>query len=399
MSLSDSVSSIFSSKNSVSQRAGAYRTNLSEPLTYQSFIPRPLPPDPPLEMDDSLLLQLIQTREAIASLDQVSVRIPDLDYFISSYVYKEALISSQIEGTQATLEDIFDPDRDELENLNVADVVNYIRALHDAIDQLANLPLCNRLLRRTHGVLLEGVRGENKEPGSFRTSQNWLGGQGSTLQTARYIPPNPADMEEAMGDLEAYIHQEDGMDPLLKAGLLHYQFETIHPFLDGNGRIGRMLITLYWLQAGIIQRPALYLSYFLKANQLEYYDRLTEVRTKGAFEAWLVFFLKATEIGAKDALQTIDALMALQARAQSFTDGLGKAGKNVGRVLTYLESHPIIAIAKTAEDLNLSYNTVAKAVDRLIDAGFLQPRGRGKRNRIFAYEPYLAILRPGTVAT
>lgn len=398
MSLSDPVSSIFSSKNSVSQRAGAYRTNLSGALTYQSFIPSPLPPDPPLEMDDSFLRQLIQTKEAIASLDQVSVRIPDLDYFISSYVYKEALISSQIEGTQATLEDIFDPDREELENLNVTDVVNYIRALHYAIDQLSNLPLCNRMLRRTHGILLEGVRGENKEPGSFRTSQNWLGGQGGNLHTARYIPPNPADMEKAMGDLEAYIHQEDGMDPLLKAGLLHYQFETIHPFLDGNGRIGRMLITLYWLQAGIIQRPALYLSYFLKANQLEYYDRLTEVRTKGAFEAWLVFFLKATEIGAKDALHTIDALMALLARAQSFTDGLGKAGKNVGRVLTYLESHPIIAIAKTAEDLNLSYNTVAKAVDRLIDAGFLQQGGRGKRNRIFAYEPYLAILRPGTVA-
>lgn len=268
----------------MNNRAGCLVTNLSGEMAYQSFRPNPLPPEPPIEMSNELIAKLIDANRRLATLDGLSSRIPNMDLFVSMYVRKEALLSSQIEGTQCTLDDILNPFAEENTNLNVSDVVNYIRAEEYAINRLQTLPLCNRLIKETHAVLMEGVRGQEKNPGEFRYSQNWIGGQGSTLRNARYIPPNPEDMVDAMSDLEKYMNGEDSLDPLIQAALIHYQFETTHPFLDGNGRVGRLLITLFLMEKKILSAPSLYISYFLKMNRVEYYDRMTQVRKTGDYE-------------------------------------------------------------------------------------------------------------------
>lgn len=277
----------------MNNRAGHYKSNLSGEMTYKSFVPNPLPPSPPIELTEDIIALLVKANSQLAVLESVATRIPNVELFVSMYVRKEALMSSQIEGTQATLEDVLDPMLDANTNRNVADVVNYIKATEFAINRLQALPLCNRLIKETHAVLMEGVRGQEKSPGEFRYSQNWIGGQGSTLKNARYIPPSPDDMLDAMSDLEKYINADDDLDALIRAALIHYQFETIHPFLDGNGRVGRLLITLFLMEKRVLSTPALYISYFLKKNRVEYYDRMTEVRTKGNYEQWVKFFLQA----------------------------------------------------------------------------------------------------------
>ena len=286
----------------MNNRAGCFVTNLSGEMAYQSFRPNPLPPEPPIEMSGELIAKLVDANKKLAALDGLSSRIPNMDLFVSMYVRKEALLSSQIEGTQCTLDDILNPFAEENTNLNVSDVVNYIRAEEFAIERLQTLPLCNRLIKETHAVLMEGVRGQEKSPGEFRYSQNWIGGQGSTLRNARYIPPNPEDMINAMSDLEKYMNSEDTLDPLIQAALIHYQFETTHPFLDGNGRVGRLLITLFLIEKKILSTPSLYISYFLKMNRVEYYDRMTQVRKTGDYEQWVLFFLQALSDSAEDAI-------------------------------------------------------------------------------------------------
>ena len=231
-----------------------------------------------------MVSQLTSATKALATLDTLSSYIPNMNLFVSMYVRKEALLSSQIEGTQATLEDVLDPLIEKNANQNVADVVNYIKAAEFALERMNTLPLCNRLIKETHAVLMSGVRGQEKNPGEFRTSQNWIGAAGSSLKNARYIPPNPEDMTDAMSDLEKYINSDDSLDVLIQAALLHYQFETIHPFLDGNGRVGRLLITLFLMEQGALNSPALYISYYLKKNRIEYYDRMSEVRNKDNYE-------------------------------------------------------------------------------------------------------------------
>ena len=377
-------------------RAGELKRNLSGEAAYDSFVPAPLPPEPPIGMDAEMVGLLVRANRQVAELDGISSRIPDMPLFVSMYVRKEALMSSQIEGTQATLEDVLDPMLEANANRDVSDVVNYIRATDYAVNRLQTLPLCSRLLRETHAVLMEGVRGKEKYPGEFRRSQNWIGGPGSTLKTARYIPPSPEDMETAMSDLEKYINGQDGQDELIRAALIHYQFETIHPFLDGNGRIGRLLVTLYLMERKVLTTPALYLSYFLKRNRLEYYDRMTEVRRSGDYEQWIRFFLQAVEECARDAIETVNRLTALHEKNAAVIAGMGRASKNAMLVFRYLEANPIIDIRKTAEALDLSFNTVASAVRRLAEAGILVQTGAASRNRTFVYEAYLAILRNGT---
>lgn len=380
----------------MNNRAGHLKTNLSGEMAYQSFVPNPLPPMPPIEMTDDMLELLIKANSQLAVLESVATRIPNVDLFVSMYVRKEALMSSQIEGTQATLEDVLDPMIEGNTNRNVADVVNYIKATEFALKRLKELPLCNRLIKETHAVLMEGVRGQEKNPGEFRYSQNWIGGQGSTLRNARYIPPSPDDMTEAMSDLEKYINADDKMDALIRAALIHYQFETIHPFLDGNGRVGRLLITLFLMEKKVLTTPALYISYFLKKNRVEYYDRMTEVRSKGNYEQWVKFFLQALMESAEDATSTIDELTALHDKNAAVIAEMGRASKNVMLVFDYLEKNPIIEIGKTAESLGITFNTTSGAVKRLTDAGILKQTTSVNRNRTFAYEDYLAILRKGT---
>ena len=350
-------------------RAGQYRMNLSGEAAYESYVPNPLPPNPEINIDTEMLSLLIRANKAISNLDSISSYIPDMEMFVSMYVRKEALMSSQIEGTQATLEDILDPLIDQNTNRDVVDVVNYIRAAEYAIKRLDTLPLCNRLIRETHAVLMENVRGQERNPGEFRKSQNWIGGQGSTLKNARYVPPNTVDMVEAMSDLEKYMHSEDELDVLIKAALIHYQFETIHPFLDGNGRVGRLLIPLYLMENKVLKTPALYISYYLKKNRIEYYDRMTEVRRNGNYEQWIRFFLTAVFESAEDAIIAVNQLAALSDQNRDIVKKMGRASKNGLLLLKYLEKNPIIDIGKTAAALNLSYNTVSSAVKRLQNAG------------------------------
>ena len=337
---------------------------------------------------------MVKANRQIALLEGISSRIPNIDLFISMYVRKEALMSSQIEGTQATLEDILDPENNT--NRPVGDVVNYIKATDFAINRLKELPLCNRLIKEAHKVLLAGVRGQNKCPEEFRHSQNWIGGAGSTLQNARYIPPSVEDMQQAMSDLEKYINAEDNLDVLIRAGLIHYQFETIHPFLDGNGRIGRLLITLFLMEQKVLTTPALYISYFLKKNRIEYYDRMNEVRLKGNYEQWIKFFLEAVYESAKDAVETIDKLTALHDKNCARIANLGRRAKNGMRVFEYLESNPIIEIKKTSQELNIAFNTISSVIKDLINIGVLEQTSTQSRNRTFAYKEYLEILKEGT---
>jgi len=378
-------------------RSGTFRSNLSGEAAYKSFIPSPLPPVPEIVMDENLTKALIAANSRLAVLEELTSKIPDMALFVSMYVRKEALMSSQIEGTQATLEDVLDPMDSSNANKNVAEVINYIRATEYAINRLQTLPLCTRLIKETHAVLMNGVRGQERNPGEFRHSQNWIGSQGSTIKNARYIPPCPDDMVTALSDLEKYINNDnDGYDSLIKAALIHYQFETIHPFLDGNGRIGRLLITLYLIEAKVISSPALYISYFLKRNRIEYYDRLTEVRNKGNYEQWILFFLTAVRECADDAIATVYALSALHEKNVCLINTLGKSRTNARMLFDYLETSPIIDISQTSKSLGLSFNTVSAAVKKLINSGILVQTENRNRNRTFAYSQYIDILRNGT---
>ncbi|MCM1004267.1 MAG: Fic family protein [Candidatus Gastranaerophilales bacterium] len=380
----------------MNNRAGTYKNNLSGEMAYKSFMPASLPPKPPIELTNEIVEILVKANKQLALLEGIASRIPNMNLFISMYVRKEALMSSQIEGTQATLEDVLDPNLEENTNRPVGDVVNYIKATDYAINRLKELPLCNRLIKEAHEVLLQGVRGQNKSPGEFRHSQNWIGAAGCNLLNARYVPPSVEDMKQAMSDLEKYINEDDTLDVLIRAGLIHYQFETIHPFLDGNGRIGRLLITLFLMEKKVLTTPALYISYFLKKNRIEYYDRMNEVRLKGNYEQWIKFFLEAVYESAKDATETIDKLVALHDKNCAKVEKLGRRAKNAIRVFEYLESNPIIEIQKTCKELGIAFNTMSSIVKDLTSIGVLVQTSTQSRNRTFAYREYLEILKEGT---
>lgn len=381
----------------MANRAGKAVQNLSGEFAYSSFYPQPLPPKPNIEIDEEMRELLIDAHKKLALLDGLSDRIPNKDLFISMYVRKEALVSSQIEGTQCTLDDVLNPEIDENANADVSDVVNYVRAINYAIERLNDLPLCNRLIRETHMVLMNSVRGGDKTPGEFRTSQNWIGGAGSTLKNARYIPPNPQDMIECMSDFEKFMNEEDGMDPLITAALLHYQFETIHPFLDGNGRVGRLLITLYLIGANVISSPVLYLSCYLKSNRIEYYDRMSEVRRAGNYEQWIKFFLRGIAETAEDATETIDRLNALHRKNEAkLADVPTRSRQNIMNLFAYIERNPIIERVKTASALGLSRNGLANYITILCNKDILKYSAKSGKALIFAYEEYLDILRKDT---
>ena len=376
-------------------RAGEYISNLTGGTAYLSFRPAPLPPSPPQDPETTALL--VEANRRVAQLDALTSRIPAIGLFVAMYVRKEALVSSQIEGTQCTLDDLLDPGVEANANADVSDVVNYVKAIEYAIERQKTLPLCNRLIRETHAVLLAGVRGSEKTPGEFRTTQNWIGPRGCTLRNARYVPPNAEDMLASMSDLEAYFNSDDGVDPLIRAAWIHYQFETIHPFLDGNGRLGRLLITLFLMQSGVLSAPALYISCYLKTNRVEYYDRMTEVRKSGDYEQWVRFFLRAVAETAADAVATIDELYALHARSAAAVSGeTPRVAARLELLLGYLEQNPIIDTKKTADALGFSYNATAKYVDILCKKGILSQTAKSGKARIYSYADYLSILRKDT---
>ena len=377
-------------------RAGKYVDNLTGEAAYQSFKPNPLPPIPEIEMDEEIVRLLVDANKQLVKLDTASQLISNADLFISMYVRKEALISSQIEGTQCTLDDVLDPEVETNTNLDVSDVINYVKATQYALKRLEKLPLCCRLIREVHEVLMEGVRGQDKTPGEFRYSQNWIGPANCLLKDARYVPPNVEDMQNAMSDLEKFINENVDYDPLIRVALIHYQFETVHPFLDGNGRIGRLLILLYLMEQGLLAKPVIYISYFFKKNQVEYYDRISEVRRSGNFEQWIRFFLEAVSKAASDSLEAIRQLSALHDRNIEKLPKTTRSKDNLRAVFEYIEQYPIIDIKKTAKELEVSYNTVATAVKKLVEIGILQETTNAARNRVFAYEEYLGIMRRDT---
>jgi len=377
-------------------RAGEVVVNMSGEASYNSFRPAPLPPRPALAVNDEILKLLVDANRRLAQLDTAAQLIPNDKLFVTMYVRKEALISSQIEGTQCTLDDVLDPEIEVNANTDVTDVINYIKAAQFALERLKTLPICSRLLRETHAILMEGVRGQDKNPGEFRRSQNWIGPQNCTLREARYIPPNMEDMVIAMSDLEKYINEDDRHDPLIRAALIHYQFETIHPFLDGNGRIGRLLILLYLVEQKLLSKPVIYVSYFLKKNQVEYYDRINEVRRNGNYEQWVCFFLEAVSAAAHDAVDSVGKLAALHDANVSRLPAPKRSKDNIRTVFHYLEQHPIIDIKRTAAALSVSYNTVSAAVNKLVELDILKATTNAARNRVFAYEAYLKTLRKDT---
>ena len=378
-------------------RSGGLVQNLSGELAYFSFKPSPLPPVPPLQIDSQTLALLVEANRKVAFLDAISEKIPNLNLFLSMYIRKEALVSSQIEGTQCTLDDVLDPSVRQNANIDVGEVINYISATDFALKRLDDLPLCARLLKETHAILINEGRGSDKTPGKFRTSQNWIGGQGSSLKNARYIPPNVEDMKAALTDLEKYMNSNDSLDPLVQAALIHYQFETIHPFLDGNGRIGRLLITLFLIHKKIISKPVLYISCFLKMNRVEYYDRLGEVRRNGNYEQWASFFLQMVLQTANDAIDSINALEALHKKNISQIEALPvRARENALLLFEYIERKAIVDTSLTARELGLSYNTTAKNIELLRALKILSPSSKNGKASLYSYSEYLDILRKGT---
>lgn len=373
-------------------RAGHYEIVALGIASYKAYIPSSLPPLPEIEMDTELISLLGKAHNVLGQLESTSKLLPDVKLFLGSYVRKEALLSSQIEGTQATLEDVLNSEVTAAVNLEVDDVINYVGALNFAIQKMESLPICNRLLCETHRVLLQGVRGQDKNPGEFRRSQNWIGAAGSTLQNARYIPPTPENMLICMSELEKFIHESE-LDILIKTSLVHYQFETIHPFLDGNGRIGRMLIILMLMNERVLSSPILYMSLFLKTNRIEYYDRLSEVRNKGNYEQWIKFFLQGVITTCEDSIFTIEQIHKIMdedaAKIQKDTD-------TVKAVFAYLKEHPIVNIGGTARALGVAFNTVSTGLKKLSAAGIVEEKTTKSRDRIFEYSRYLNILKSGT---
>lgn len=379
-------------------RSGIWVENLSGEAAFRSFRPASLPPEPPVQLDEEAVALLVAANRELQRLDDLSRYVPNADLFVSMYVRKEALLSSQIEGTQCTLEDLLDPDAEANADADVADVVNYVKATQFALGRLREMPLCGRLLREVHEVLMGGVRGQEKSPGEFRRSQNWIGPGGGSLRDARYIPPNVEDMAEAISDLERFINEPSPLDPLVRAALVHYQFETIHPFLDGNGRVGRLLILLYLMECGLVGKPVIYISYFLKRNQVEYYDRMMEVRKRGDYEQWVRFFLEAVEAAAHDAACSIERLHDLHERNEALLPPSRRAKDNLRALFAYVEQHPIYTIGGAADALDISYNSAASLTKKLVELSIVEETTNGARNRVFAYADYLAILREGTVS-
>jgi Fic family protein len=302
--MAPAIAGYFEVQQMPSNRAGRFVRQIQG---YSAFIPTPLPPNPPIEMDMAMIRLLSEADQAVGRLDGFAELLPNPDLFVAMYVRREAVLSSQIEGTQSTLDDVlnFELDQENREvPLDVDEIVNYVRAMNYGLSRLVDLPLSLRLIREIHGELLSGVRGQERDPGEFRRSQNWIGPQNAPLSAASFIPPPPGELEKALGDFEIFVHDDDLLPPLVLCGFAHAQFETIHPFLDGNGRVGRLLITFLLVYRGILHRPLLYLSYFFKLHRVEYYDRLTAVRIDGDWEGWLRFFLRGIQETATEATET-----------------------------------------------------------------------------------------------
>lgn len=363
-----------------------------------AFVPNPLPPAPPLEINEARQRLLERATLALGRLDSVSTLLPDPQLFLYAYVRREAVLSSQIEGTQSSLSDLLLFELDEAPSVPFDDVVevsNYIAALEHGMARLReDFPLCNRLLREMHVHLMARGRGSDKAPGEFRRSQNWIGG--TRPGKARFVPPPPQEVEPCMAALEQFFHQPAEATPaLIKAALAHVQFETIHPFLDGNGRLGRLLIALLLHQGGLLAQPLLYLSLYFKQHRPVYYELLDRVRTEGDWEAWVDFFLEGVEQTAQGAVQTAQRLVALFQQDSLRIQAIGRGAANAQRVLHALRSHPVATLKLLHTETGMSFPTVGKVMQGMMELGIARELTGQRRNRVFVYDGYLSILNEG----
>ena len=371
-----------------SARAGRY---IFQPSGYRAYHPAPLPPSPPVAVEGELLRLLSDADRALTRLDAVSTFLPNPDLFVATYVRHEAVLSSQIEGTQSTLEDVLAYEADATHNRapkDVNEVVNYVRAMNHGLRRLEELPLSLRLLREIHKELMQDVRGAERTPGEFRISQNWIGAPGSTLKNAAFVPPPAHELMKFLGDFEKFLHDGKVETPLLiQCGLAHAQFETIHPFLDGNGRVGRLLITLMLCEAKALARPLLYLSHYLKANRTEYYDRLTAIRERGDWEGWLKFFLRGVAQVSLQASETARSIVALREQQRALYASNAKALK----LIDTLFEKPFVTVKQCSEILGVSFLTANKLVAQFEKSGMLNEVTGWDRNRVFRFQPFLAL--------
>jgi Fic family protein len=372
-----------------SSRAGRL---VSQPAGFRAFIPAPLPPDPPVELDGELRAMLSDADISLGRLDGIVKVIPDPDFFVAMYVRREAVLSSQIEGTQSTLEDLLEVELEPAAQdryADVGDIVNYIAAMNHGLVRLNELPLSLRLIREIHNELLRDGRGAHATPGEFRTSQNWIGPAGASLAQATFVPPPVPEMKRALGDFETFLHAEQDDALLIRAGLAHAQFETIHPFLDGNGRVGRLLITFLLVHGGALREPLLYLSYYFKLHRSEYYDRLMAVRLRGDWEGWLRFFLQGVAETARQATDTAERIFELRERHRTLI--LGDTGANGLKLLSMLFQRPLVNVNVVSKDLDVSFPTANRLVARFEELGLLREVTGQRRSRLFRYEPYLRL--------
>jgi len=382
-----------------STRAGRY---LRQPTGYSAFSPAPLPPEPALTLTGPLQRLLSQADRALGRLDGSVLTLPNPDLFVFMYVRKEAVLSSQIEGTQSSLQDLLAAEADLFDESmprDVDEVVNYVRAMKHGLARLAALPVSVRLIREIHGVLLDGVRGGRLQPGELRRSQNWIGPAGCTLATASFVPPPHEDVPQALGDLERFLHAVDDLPALVRIALAHVQFETIHPFLDGNGRVGRLLITFLLTESGVLHKPVLYLSHYFRRHRQAYYEHLQAVRDRGAWEEWLQFFLHGVVEVAGEAAETARRIQLLREQHRlAITDGLGRAAGNGHRVLESLYDRPIVTVSDVRAMTGTTYPAANTLVARLVELGILMEMTGFARNRRFRYEPYVRLFTDDVVA-
>jgi Fic family protein len=380
-------------------RTGTYETVAVGGKRVRAFVPAPLPPRPPLEIDGRLRDRVDRALLALGRLDGVSSLLPDKHLFLYTYVRKEAVLSSQIEGTQSTLSDLLLFELEEAPGVPVSDVAevsNYVAALEHGLRRLrGDFPLSNRLIREIHAILLSRGRGQDKQPGEFRRSQNWIGG--SRPGNARFVPPPPHRVQQTMGALEGFLHDDPARTPsLLKAALAHVQFETIHPFLGGNGRVGRLLIPLLFCAEGVLREPLLYLSLSFKKRRSRYYDLLDAVRSDGAWEEWVEFFVDGVAETAESAVTTAHRLLETAEADRERIQRLGRSGGSAMVVHHTLQRTPICTISRLAQKTKLTLPTVKKALDALAGAGIVQEITGKRRYRIYRYDAVLNILNEGT---
>lgn len=375
---------------------GTLRNNLSGKLAYYSFFPTPLQSLRQLNLTEETYRTLSACSRKLGELEGMLYFVPNADMYLTMYARKEALLSSQIEGTQCTFDDLLSPSQTQLHHKDVADVVNYVRAVARGVELLKKMPLCTRLLRQVHAVLLDGVRGTEKNPGELRSSQNWIGPSGCTIATASFVPPNIEDLSNTLQDLERFINEPQvEIDPIVRAALVHYQFETAHPFLDGNGRLGRLLITLMLINDGVLHSCLFYPSFQFKKNRSEYYRQLTSVRERGTYEEWIEFFCNSLLESAKDSVGSLKNLVDLHNRSTAtITENLGRTAANGQRLLGILEEHPIVDTAFIAAQLDIGRSTASSLVKSFEELGILRPLDESRqRYRQYGYEEYLSILR------